>query len=516
MPMETIRKTILTAIVMISSILSSEAQSVFQNPILRGFNPDPSICRVGDDYYMATSSFTWTPGMPVYHSRDLVHWERICYAKPESISLDGLNDNDGIWAVTIRYHDGYFYLIANAQKCGGNFFIKAKDPKGPWSDPVWIEDAPGIDPSLFWDDDGRCYYTGNRWNFKHDWTGQCAIWIQEIDLNSGRLLGEPNDITYGYAANAGYAEGPHIYKMNGKYLLLMAEGGAQSNHAVTAHYSGSLTGKYTPCKVNPVITHRQLGNKASIQCIGHADIVDTPDGEWWMVVLGNRVSGGLMPIGRETFLAKVDFQDGELIVNPGEGRILETMEGPSLANVPMSISDDWYFLRSPGQHFADIDGDRITMRLQPEVIDSLVSPSVLLKKVSEFDFSRTCKITFSTKKDNEEAGMVYYRTANGYFAFMKGKEGISLYCKDKGKKRTIARAPYKEKSVFLKIDVRDNKVRFFYGNTPDASDAICEALSIAPVCDNKYNKFNGTGIGVYASSNGRKSKAVAEFESVDQ
>lgn len=153
------------------ALKGQEIPKYYDNPVLSGFNPDPSICRVNDDYYMVTSSFIWYPGIPIYHSKDLVNWEVIGHAidRPDMIDMNGLNDNDGIWAVTIRYHNGIFYLITTAHKNGEHFYITATDPKEPWSAPVWLKDTAGIDPSLFWDDDGRCYYTGNFWDFKnHD------------------------------------------------------------------------------------------------------------------------------------------------------------------------------------------------------------------------------------------------------------------------------------------------------------------------------------------------------------
>lgn len=160
-------KRLFVCIWLLATVWLVRAQT-FQNPVLPGFNPDPSICRVNDDYYMVTSSFTWYPGIPIYHSKDLVNWEIAGHgiSRPDMIDMNGLNDNDGIWAVTIRFHEGLFYLITTGSKCGGNFYITATDPKGPWSDPVWLKDAPGIDPSLFWDDNGKCYYTGNTWDFK--------------------------------------------------------------------------------------------------------------------------------------------------------------------------------------------------------------------------------------------------------------------------------------------------------------------------------------------------------------
>ena len=197
------------------TLKGQEIPKYYDNPVLSGFNPDPSICRVNDDYYMVTSSFTWYPGIPIYHSKDLVNWEVIGHAidRPDMIDMNGLNDNDGIWAVTIRYHNGIFYLITTAHKNGEHFYITATDPKEPWSAPVWLKDTAGIDPSLFWDDDGRCYYTGNFWDFKKSWPAQCAVWMQELDLSQGKLVGERKILTYGHANNATYAEGPIFIKL---------------------------------------------------------------------------------------------------------------------------------------------------------------------------------------------------------------------------------------------------------------------------------------------------------------
>ena len=218
----TLKKALILVLTCLSILAKAQNSPVnFQNPILPGFSPDPSICRVGDDYYLATSSFVWYPGIPVYHSKDLVNWKLIGHgiSRPSQLDFSRMKDKNGIWAVTIRHHNGLFYLITTCNDCGGNFYITAKNPAGPWSDPVWLKDAPGIDPSLFWDDDGKCYYTGNTWHFKGSWPKQCAIWMQELDLNQKKLVGERKMLTYGHAANAPYTEAPHLYKIDGKYLL---------------------------------------------------------------------------------------------------------------------------------------------------------------------------------------------------------------------------------------------------------------------------------------------------------
>jgi len=502
----------------------------FDNPVMPGFNPDPSICRVGDDYYMVTSSFTWFPGIPIYHSRDLVNWELIGHAidRPDIIDMDGLNDNDGTWAATIRHHAGTFYLITTASKCGGNFYMTATNPRGPWSTPVWLNDAPGIDPSLFFDNDGRCYYTGNRWDFKKQWKGQCGVWIQEVDLAQGKLKGERKMIAYGHANNATYAEGPHLYKIGGRYMLLMAEGGSGANHAVTVFHSDSVFGPYAADMINPVLTHRHLGKNSTIWNVGHADIVQTVAGDCYAVALGNRMVGGMSTLGRETFLCKVDFENGTPIFNAGYGRVRETMERPPLPLSPvekMADRDDfngeklplgWYTVRTPHQDFFSLSKGWLNLSVRPQVVDSLVNSSLLLRKIPDLSYTATASLSYATKKANEQAGIALYRTANGYFALLKGKNGIQLVRKLKGKREVIAQAAYTKTAIFLRIEVDGAEASFSFSGDNKRWTAIGGKQSMEAVADDgKFNKFNGTGVGLYATSNGQQSKATALYDWFD-
>ena len=498
----------------------------FQNPILSGFSPDPSICKVGDDYYLVTSSFTWFPGIPVYHSKDLVNWKVIGHGlnRSDMINMDGLNDNDGIWAVTIRYHDGIFYLITTANRCGGNFYLTATDPKGPWSDPVWLKDAPGIDPSLFWDDDGRSYYTGNNWNFEKSWPAQCAIWMQEIDLKNGKFTGDRKILTYGHANNATYAEGPHIHKINGRYLLLMSEGGSSYHHAVTVHHSNSLWGHYVADKTNPVLTHRHLGEKYPIQSLGHADLVQTQNGEWYSVALGIRKIDGHNPLARETFLCKVEFENGTPIFNPGYGIVLSEQKRPNLPWTPIEteterdefetdeLNSKWYFVRIPKKKFYNLNNGKLTLSLQPEIIDSLVNSAMIIQKIKHHNFTAMTKLNFYTEKDNEQAGLVVYRTANGYYSLMKDNTGIILTKKHLGEKEIIRRIPYNKREVYLKAVTNELEINFFFGENPDNMLNIGDVQSLDVISDNSFNRFNGPGIGIYATSNGKQSENSASYD----
>ncbi|HHE72603.1 MAG TPA: glycoside hydrolase family 43 protein, partial [Chloroflexi bacterium] len=283
----------------------------FRNPILSGFYPDPSICRVGDDYYLVNSSFEYFPGLPIFHSRDLVHWRQIGHVldRPEQLNLDGVRPSGGLYAPTIRYHAGTFYVtntLVDGPGPKGNFIVTATDPAGPWSEPVWLDDAPGIDPSLFFDEDGRVWYVGNRHAFEGHYPGHCEIWLQELDLENMTLVGERYLLWDGALKGAVYAEGPHLYRVNDHYYLMIAEGGTGHDHAVTIARSDSITGPYYPNPRNPILTHRHLGQDYPIVGTGHADLVETQYGEWWMVALAMRpYDGYFYNLGRETFLIPV-------------------------------------------------------------------------------------------------------------------------------------------------------------------------------------------------------------------
>jgi xylan 1,4-beta-xylosidase len=307
----------------------------FHNPILAGFYPDPSICRVNEDYYLVTSTFEYFPGIPIFHSKDLVHWNQIGHVldRPSQLDLDSVKPSGGVFAPTIRHHNGTFYVINTLVGKKGNFVVTATNPAGPWSDPHWIADAPGIDPSLFFDDDGRAYYTGNiRPDSIPKESKYRSIWLQELDLKSMKLIGERNIIlNEGALHGANNAEAPHLYKVRGMYYLLIAEGGTGENHAVTIFRSKNLRGPYEGNKKNPILTHRHLGSEYPIACTGHADLTDTQNGEWWMVLLGVRPYGGFhYNLGRETFLASVTWEDGWPIVNAGHGKVLAECSAPNL------------------------------------------------------------------------------------------------------------------------------------------------------------------------------------------
>src|SRR5574344_1597092 len=301
----------IVAAIMLLAALSLNAQG-YKNPIIKGFHPDPSVCRVDSDYYLVTSSFEYFPGVPIYHSRDMVNWEQIgnVLSRRSQLELSKSGVSGGIYAPTIRYNDGVFYMITTNVSNKGNFFVYTTDPKGEWSEPVWLEQG-GIDPSLYFED-GKCYMTSNP---------DDAIWLCEIDKKSGKRLSPSKKIWSGTGGR--YPEAPHIFKKEGYYYLLIAEGGTEFGHKVTIARSKNIYGPYESNPGNPIVTHfRQIAQGNPIQGTGHADLVQAHDGSWWMVMLGFRVqSGAHHLLGRETFLAPVEWNsEGWPVVN-GNGTV---------------------------------------------------------------------------------------------------------------------------------------------------------------------------------------------------
>ena len=304
-----------------------------KNPILSGFYPDPSICRAGEDYYIVNSSFVYAPGVPIFHSRDLAHWEQIgnILDRPKQLPVKGSEISQGIYAPTIRFHDGLFYMITTNVSFGGNFIVTAKDPAGTWSDPYYLgEDAPGIDPSLFFDDDGKCYYCGTRPNpegvrYNGDW----EIWVQELDLRQMKLVGESMAIWKGAVKDVIWPEGPHLYKIDGYYYLMHAEGGTGPEHSISIARSKNLFQWFEGCPRNPIFTHRNLGKNYPVIYAGHGDLVEDGRGNWYVVMLASRPCEGHSSMGRETFLAKVIWEDGWPVIAEGVGHLEGTLELPT-------------------------------------------------------------------------------------------------------------------------------------------------------------------------------------------
>jgi hypothetical protein len=293
-------------------------------PILPGFYPDPTICRVGPDYYLSTSSFEYFPGAPIFHSGDLVNWSQIGHVldRRSQFRLGDPRPSTGIYGSTLRHHGGTFWFITTnvSDYESGQVLVHADDPAGSWSDPVFVSGAIGIDPDLCWDDDGTCFLSWKAMSFG---VGEFGIHQARLDTTSGRLLDEPYQIWQG--SGLGAVEAPHLYRIGEYWYLLLAEGGTERGHCVTAARSHHPSGPFEPCPVNPVFTHRSLVHP--VQNVGHADLVQTPDGGWAAVYLAVRPQGstpGFHVLGRETFIAGVDWVEGWPVFDEDRFTVPET------------------------------------------------------------------------------------------------------------------------------------------------------------------------------------------------
>ena len=297
--------------------MSGEA---FANPVIGGFHPDPSICRAGTDYYLACSSFEYFPGVPIFRSQDLVHWEQVGNVLERLPLPDATPSSGGVYAPTLRYHDDRFWLITSDVSGGGTVLLSATDPAGPWSEPVRVPGVTGIDPDLAWDEAGRC------------WCTYAGIEQVRIDPQTGQVLSEPRRLWSG-TPGAQWPEAPHLYQIGDYWYLLIAEGGTERGHCVSIARGPAPDGPFEPCPDNPILSHRSTSQ--AIQNTGHADLVQAPDGSWWMVLLGTRPRGGTPGwhvLGRETCLTPVTWADGW----PVTGEVAPVMARPPWPSAPVA------------------------------------------------------------------------------------------------------------------------------------------------------------------------------------
>ena len=506
--------------------------SFINNPVIPGFNPDPSVCRVGEDYYLVTSTFEYFPGVPVYHSKDLVNWQMIGHVihRPEQLDYSNISSTAGIYAPTIRYYNGTFYVIttfvagkrSNAVEKQGNFIMTANNPAGPWSEPHWIDDAPGIDPSLFFDDDGKVYYCGNRHDDDEKYRAERDIWIQEIDLKTFKLKGpisvldsrpyfEKNII-----GGAEAFEAPHLYKKDGNYYLLIAHGGTGMGHAVSIWKSDSPLGPWEMNPANPILTHRGF-EQSGINCTGHADIFKSGHGEWWTVFLGVRSTDKKNNVmGRETFLSKVDWSGEWPVVNPGSdtGRTAHVILAPKMLKVEQrsfnfkddfgdgKLKLDWTFIRNPKTSWWDLSAKPGYMQIQlrPEVIEDYSQPSFAGIRVIDMKCEFSTSMEFSPEKPGECAGLTFLRGHKPNWSLVKEVQNKQLMASVYYTDSLLTQIELSgNDKVGLKISIDDFKLQFAIKESNKEWQTIAEAegheLGFPPA-----GRFTGSFCGLYASS----------------
>lgn len=502
----------------------------FKNPIIPGFYPDPSICRVGSDYYLVNSSFEYFPGVPIWHSTDMVHWKQIgnVLDRTSQLPLVNCKPSNGIYAPSIRYHNGVFYMVVTLvsdNKAYENFYVTATNPAGPWSEPIKV-DQGGIDPSLFWDDDGKVYFQSNRATKSSD---PRAIYQSEIDINTGKRLSEIKILWNG--SGGSYVEGPHLYKKDGYYYLLTAEGGTAYGHTVAIGRSKSVWGSFESCPNNPILTNRM--SYSQLQGTGHADMVQATDGSWWMVHLAFRPAiDGIHFIGRETCLTPVEWKTGEwpIVNDNGQSDIINTKTPPSFnAALPEQFSQavmtdfnqpigfEWLYLRNPTPLNYSTTEREGYMRLKGAAASlyDLDSPTMMARRQQHFDFTASTSIDFNPKQNNEEAGLTIMMDNRFHYdvfiSQVNGKRVINLRYTLDALNQVLQQMTLPDGKI--EIMVKGNKKMYvFYYKTNNGTLVEIGKLNTRFLGTEVSGGYNGVIIGLYATGNGQPATANADFD----
>lgn len=407
----------------------------YNNPIISGFNPDPGICCVGENFYLVTSTFEFFPGVPIYHSKNLVNWELInyCLSTDIQLPLHRAKASGGIYAPTLRYHNGTFFMVTTNVSAGGNLIVHTTDIHGKWSDPVWLEQG-GIDPSLFWDDNGTCYFVST---ISEGENGN-GIFLCEINPFTGEMLSPSRRISKGCGGR--FAEAPHIYKKDGWYYLMLAEGGTEYGHMETMQRAREIYGPYEKCPRNPILSHRD--HPSTLQATGHADLVEDENGNWWAVCLAIRTlpSTKLHHLGRETCLAPVVWdEDGWPIVG-NCGKIAFEMDAPLPGPAPTPVSHDfedrfdsetlnphWNFVRNPNRACYRLQKGRITLIGAEDSLSTLNGhPTMIALRQQEFSMEAVARLD-GVLKDGTRAGISAFYNSDYHYDILLSKEGAETF-----------------------------------------------------------------------------------------
>ncbi|WP_139991498.1 glycoside hydrolase family 43 protein [Paenibacillus paridis] len=500
----------------------------YTNPIISGFHPDPSVCRVGDDYYLVTSSFEYFPGIPIFHSQDLVNWEQLGHVLMRESQLQltrqhSYVQSQGIYAPTIRYYNGRFYVISTNITITTSFYVWADDPKGPWSDPIFINGWMGFDPSLFFDEDGKTYLTGASF----PGFGEDGIIQAEINIETGELINESRMIWEGSGGCS--PEGPHLYKINGLYYLMIAEGGTEHGHIVTIGRSHNPYGPFENYASNPILSNRST--KKAIQATGHADLTQAADGSWWAVFLGIRPvkSTKLHHLGRETNLAPVKWTEDGWPVIGNDGIAEVTNDAPALPPGnshgwqeiehfdDQSLAPIWNFYRNPTEGSWSLSERPGSLSLlgQSCTLNDNSSPTFIGRRQQHFDCTITAHMEFAAVEEGEEAGLTVFMSESFHYDIAKtvsqGKSYILFRRRVGSLWKVEKEVEYAEPSVTLAIKATETSYTFSFISADDNEEQLGNgetAFLSTPIAGG----FTGVFFGMYATGNGKPSRVHAHFD----
>jgi len=503
--------------------------SRYLNPVIPGFNPDPSVCRSGEDYYLVTSSFEFFPGVPVYHSRNLANWELIghCLTHNEQLPLGNCPASAGIYAPTIRCHEGLFYMVTTNVSAGGNFIVHTEDIRGPWSVPAPV-DQGGIDPSLLFMN-GKAYFCSNGHK------GESGVILCEVDPLTGKKLSVSTCIAHGTGGKA--PEAPHLYFIDGWYYLLMAEGGTEYGHMVTIQRSRELYGPYEACPHNPILTHRNR-YPHPIQATGHADLFEDHKGNWWMVCLGIRPLPGarvmLHNLGRETFLVPVTWENGWPVAGNNGAFELE-MEAPlplpavtrnfdftadfssdfSVEKSAGSLSPHWNFIRNPEPKRYILDKDRLRIKgSDKRLSDPNTNPSFMGIRQQAFRIEAETVVSAETLSFVRAGISAYYNDSYHYDLYLEqGGDGTKAVVVNKrihDLEAETYRTPVKRETEDIRLRISSDLEQYHFAFRAGEEEwQDCGGGLAAGLCtEGTYRMtFTGVYIGLFCSG------GEAEFKS---
>ena len=503
-------------------IMTATAQG-FKNPVLPGFHADPSVCRAGNDFYLVNSTFQYFPGVPVFHSKDLINWEQVgnCLTRPSQVDLRGTDGNSGIYAPTIRYHEGRFYMVTTVYPSRRHFYVWTDNPAGEWSEPIVIDFAIGsCDPTLFFDE-GKCYFLWKEGDIK----------ICEIDVKTGNQLGEIHHLGTGMGGR--YPEGPHIYKKDGYYYMMLAEGGTEHGHHVNILRSKSLFGPYEPNEANPILSHFNMKmQNSNIQGLGHADLIQAPDSSWWMICLGYRTSGYLQHVmGRETMLAPVRWEQGKWPVVNGDGTLQIDMKCQTLPLQPLAkdpvreefnyverhapkdsyhmigLPMGWMSLCNPDYSNYSLRERAGWLRLYPSQTDlsETASPTFVARRQTELNFSATALMDLSNLTDGMQAGITAYAAPLNHYDVIAERKGNKIVLKSNVR---LGQTNHSEKEMTLlgnKAYLRITSDKDFYYMMASSDGVNFNKLAKMEyrfLSTETIGGFTGVMIGVFAQKHG--------------
>lgn len=507
------------------------------SPILQGYYPDPSITRKGDDYYIVNSSFAMFPGVPIFHSKDLVNWKQLGHVldRPSQLKVENAGFSEGIYAPAIKYnkYNDTFYMITTQIASGiGNMVVKTKDPAKGWSEVKKIN-VDGIDPSLFFDEDGKTYLIHNDAPPKGTelYSGHRVIKLWEYDLEKDQVVPGSDQIIVNGGVDISqkpiWIEGPHIYKKDGKYFLMCAEGGTGDWHSEVIFMSDSPKGPFVPAANNPILTQRHFpkDRKNKVDWAGHADLVEGSDGKHYGVFLGVRPNNKFrVNTGRETFMLPVDwsgtypvFENGlvpmKAKIKMPNGVENQTGKNGFLANGNFTFQDQltsktldhrWVAMRGAKENFISVTKNGLEINSFETNVKAKAPISALFHRQQHATFNATVTLDFQPKSEKELSGMTCYQSENFNYVFgitKKGKENyLVLERTEKGKSKVIAseRIEYK-KAIQLQVTAEGDDYQFNFSIDGQSFKNVGGIVSGDILSTDVAGGFSGALIGLYST-----------------